>query len=183
MLFVGFHAPAGMDSGVLNHTYISPKDFFETRINGEAVGEAKIAAALAGALRVPVGLITGDDVTCGEMKSWAPDVETAVVKYAIDRQAARCLPIGKAQRLIREAAERAVKRAGEFKPFSFSKPTTVEVQLTNTSAAARIAAIPGVERTGDRLVSYTSDDFLDLYQVYVTMALQARYSADPAYAT
>lgn len=127
--------------------------------------------------------ITGDDVTCAEMKSWAPEVEPAVVKYATDRQAARCLPIKKAQTLIREAATRAVLRAGEFKPFSFPTPTTVEVVLTNTRAAAGLAANPGIKRAADGVVSYTSDDFRDLYQVYFSMALQARYSADPGYAT
>lgn len=182
-LFVGFHAAGGLAPGVLNHTYMGTRDFFETRFNGEPIGEAKMHAGLTGYFGVPVGLVTGDDVTCNDMKSWAPEVETAIVKRAIDRYAAHCLPQETAHQLIREAAERAVRRAKdkEFKTFAFAKPTTVEVVVPSTSAAARMAMIPGAERTGHRSVSYTHDDLLEVYKVYVVMCLLALSAADPTY--
>lgn len=178
-LFVGFHATGGLGPGVLNHTYLGTKDFFEVRLNGEPASEAKIAAAAAGALGVPVGLITGDDVTCGEMKAWAPDVETAVVKYAVDRQAACLLPQQEAHALIREGATKAVQRAKEFKPFRLPTPTTIEITLASTSQAARLASIPGVERNSERVVSYTSNDYLELYRVFVALCIFAITAADP----
>lgn len=174
VLLVGFHASVGLDPGVLNHTYLLPSEFFETRINGEVVSEAQIAGALAGYFDVPVGLITGDDVACAEMKTWAPWVETAVVKYAIDRQAACCLPIGEAQTLIREGAERAVRRISECRSFAFSKPTKLEVVTAFTTHAAKLATIPGTVREDDRVVSFTSEDYLRLYKTYINMCLQCR---------
>lgn len=179
VLFVGFHATGGMDPGILNHTYLATKDFFEVRMNGEPVSEAKIAAAAAGYFGVPVGLITGDDVTCSEMKRWAPDIETAVVKYAVDRQCACCLSQPAAHELIRQGAERAVRRAGEFKPLIVPKPTTIEIVTTSTSAAARLASVPGVERVSDRVIAYTSNDFFEIYQVFVTLCVLGTTSTDP----
>jgi D-aminopeptidase len=58
----------------------------------EPASEARFNALVAGQFGVPVALVTGDDVICEETRRWLPHVETAVVKYAIDRYTARCLP-------------------------------------------------------------------------------------------
>jgi len=54
-------------------------------------------------------------VACAEMKKFIPETETAVVKYAISRYAARCIPLSKTEFLIREAAKRATMKAREEK--------------------------------------------------------------------
>jgi D-amino peptidase len=63
-LFVGQHARAGAERGVLSHT-VSSTRWHELRFNGAAVGEVAINAALCGTWGCPVALVTGDDVVCG----------------------------------------------------------------------------------------------------------------------
>ena len=87
-----------------------PDTLWDVRLNGAPASEARFNAALAGQYGVPVALVTGDDVICDETRSWLPKVETAVVKYAIDRYTARCLAQVTALERIRAAAARAVQR-------------------------------------------------------------------------
>ena len=64
-LFVGQHARAGAERGVLSHT-VSSTNWHNLRFNGTLVGEVAINAALCGTWGCPVALVTGDDVVCAE---------------------------------------------------------------------------------------------------------------------
>src|SRR5438067_7405332 len=85
LFFVGYHARAADGRGVLSHTFSGPDVLWDVRLNGESASEARFNAALAGEHGTPVALITGDDVICNETRAWLPHVETATVKYALDR--------------------------------------------------------------------------------------------------
>ena len=61
MFMVGHHSMAGR-GGVLAHT-TNGFAFREVRVNGRPCGEPAIYGLYAGELGVPVGLISGDDVT------------------------------------------------------------------------------------------------------------------------
>src|SRR5437867_2210490 len=87
-LFIGYHASAGTEAAVLDHTY-SGRLLYEVRLNGEAVGEAELNAALAGTYGVPVGLVTGDDKACSQAAKRLPGVRTIMVKEAYGRGVAR----------------------------------------------------------------------------------------------
>src|SRR4028119_902214 len=160
--FVGYHARAGAE-GVLRHTFNSPSMVTDVQLNGEPCSEARMNATLAGLSVIPVGLVTGDDLTCAEARSLyagvrcaqgktatalaAPPVVPgglvpgddltgaearslyagvgcAQVKTAIDRYVARCLPQGAALAGIREAAEGAVRGAGDLAPYAPGPPYT-----------------------------------------------------------
>jgi D-amino peptidase len=177
VLLVGFHAKAGQWPAILSHTY-SSMNFSRVRFNGVEVSEARIGAAIAGAFGVPVGMVSGDDQTCAEVASWQPTVETAVVKYAIDRTAARCVSHTKALTLIREAASRAVGRASQFKPIVFEPPVRVEVAFIDVSTAYRCTVIPGVERVAADTIAYVGKDFLDALAAFTAM-LYVSYSRTP----
>jgi len=165
VLLVGYHAPAGDWPGILSHTY-SSLNFSRVRFNGVEVSEARIGAAIAGAYGVPVGMISGDDRTCAEAASWLPGIESAVVKYAIDRFAARCLPAPAAIERIRQAAATAVRRRGDFRPVTFSSPTRLEVSFFDVSLAYRATVIPGVTRTAPDTVAYEGKDFLEAQSAF-----------------
>src|SRR6266487_1187222 len=53
-LFVGYHARAGTEAAVLDHTY-SGRLLYDVRLGGNPVDEAELNAALAGTYGVPVG--------------------------------------------------------------------------------------------------------------------------------
>ena len=165
VFFVGYHARAADGRGVLSHTFSGPDVLWDVRLNGVPASEARFNAALAGQYGVPVGLVTGDDVICDETRAWLPHVETAVVKYAIDRFTARCLAQATALERIRAAATRAIQRLGEMPPFELPPPIKLEMVLGDSSMAAAAASIPGVERCDDRTVAYAAGSAQAAYDV------------------
>lgn len=75
VFFVGYHARAGT-SDVLSHTFDNPAVVTDVELNGEPCSEARMNATLAGLQGIPVGLVTGDDLTCEEagiLVPWRPD--------------------------------------------------------------------------------------------------------------
>jgi D-amino peptidase len=165
MFFVGYHARAADGRGVLSHTFTGPDTLWDVRLNGEPASEARFNAAVAGQQGVPVALITGDDVICGETRCWLPHVETAVVKYAIDRYTARMVPRATALERIRAAACRALKSLSTMTPYQLATPVELEMVLGDSSQAAAISRIPGVERSGEREVRYSAPDALSAMNV------------------
>ncbi len=165
VLCVGYHARAADGRGVLSHTFTGPDVLWDIRLNGEPASEARFNAALAGEHSTPVALITGDDVICNETRAWLPHVETATVKYALDRFTARCLPQAVALERIEQAACRAVQRAREMQPHRLELPLQLEMVFGDSSMAAAASRIPRMERCGERSVTYSSPSVQEAYDV------------------
>jgi D-amino peptidase len=104
-------------------------------------------------------------VICAETRSWLPHVETAIVKYAIDRFTARCLAQATALERIRTSASRAIQRLNEMPPFLLTPPIKLEMVLADPSMAAAAESIPGVERCAERTVMYMADNAQSAYDV------------------
>ncbi|MBC6460092.1 M55 family metallopeptidase [Actinomadura sp. HBU206391] len=153
VVFLGYHTGAG-ERGVLAHTYVW-SGLLELRINGVPASEGRMNALLAAELGVPVVLVTGDDLTCADAETYAPDAERVTVKFCISRYAARCLAPARTAVLIREAAERALPAAGGRTPPRPEGPFSFEVDMSATHLAEFVTAIPGVELSGRRTVTYT----------------------------
>ena len=62
-LFIGMHARAGTELGVLSHT-VSGTNWQNLWFNDTLVGETGINAALCGQFGCPVLLVTGDQAVC-----------------------------------------------------------------------------------------------------------------------
>ena len=162
---VGYHARAADGRGVLSHTFTGTDTLWEVHLNGEPASETRFNAALAGQYGVPLALITGDDVICDETRGWLPHVETAVVKYAIDRFTARCLAQSTALERIRLAACRAMQRLGEMQPFRLPSPIVLEMTFGDSSMAAAVNRIPHTERSADRCIRYSAQNAQEAYDV------------------
>jgi D-amino peptidase len=175
---IAAHARAGQP-GCLSHVFDWPL-LREVRINGRAVGESEISAALAGHFGIPTVLVTGDDIVCKEMKDWTGgQIETAVVKHSLSRYAVRCLPLEAARANIREAACRAVKRIGTIKPSRFEPPIKLELDLNDRQIAWYISWMPGIEYDGNSTVAYTGGDFLSVYKALLAMFWIAEAKLNP----
>lgn len=163
--------------GVLSHTIA--RTFSVVRLNGELMNEVKLASAMAGHMGVPIGLVTGDDATCEEIEEWLPQVETAVVKYAMDTYAALCLPKEEAHKRIREGARRAVERVRSLQPVALGSVFRLEVDLLSPSAAQKPTLLPGVERTGNLTVQYVSENFEQVWRILWAMVFIGLTTWDP----
>ncbi|CAA9436077.1 MAG: D-aminopeptidase dipeptide-binding protein DppA [uncultured Rubrobacteraceae bacterium] len=176
--FVGYHARAGAE-GILSHTFNSPSVVTDVHLNGEPCSEARMNATLAGLSGIPVGLVTGDDLTCAEAESLYANVKTAQVKTAIDRYTARCLPQGAALERIRAAAEDAVRGSGDLIPYAPEPPYTFTVEFATASTPAGVMFFPQLERVDDRRVSWTHDDYTTAFKMFIGVMRMA--TSDPDY--
>lgn len=161
--FIGYHAHEGNADGIMNHT-IAGGVSTEIKRNGVVVGETAINAGIAGAYGVPVVLVAGDNVVCEEARGFLGDIETVVVKEAIDRFAAKLLPLKKSQRLIREAAKRAIENLGTVQPHTIEGPIEFELTTKLTSQANMASMFPCVERRGPKIIAVVSNCYLQAYK-------------------
>jgi len=177
VICIGFHARSGDSCGVLSHTWTG--SFLDVRINGILVSEARIGALIACYYDVPVVMLSGDDVICREVQEWLPGIETAVVKYGLNRSGAICLPIEEAHKLIKEKARAAMEKIDKIEPYKLEPPYTLEIETIDPSYAQRIALLPGSKYDGNRKVSYTCDDFLENHRAFLTMVFLASTARPP----
>lgn len=161
--FIGYHAHEGNGDSVMGHT-IHGLVVTEIKRNGVVVGETGINAGIAGAYGVPVVLVAGDNVVCDEAMSILGNIETVVTKQAIDRYAARSLPVKKTQALIEAAAERAMGRIGEIKPHTIPAPIEFELTTKLTNMAHMSSLFPSVERRSAKIIAVRSDDYMGAYR-------------------
>lgn len=173
VFLVGWHDKPG-GRGVRAHCFFRHPFI---KINGEIVGEGQIAAGLAGAYGVPIALVTGDDVVCADMMAFLGDVETAVVKQAIDYNVAECFPAEMAHDRIREAARRAVERLSAFRPYRFDTPTVLEFECIWHSHATLLARVPGTDLIG-RTVRFVSSDFRRIFDLIVLLRFLMKVAID-----
>lgn len=167
VFFIGYHAASGTGAAVLEHTLVS-SSVFRVYLNGQAVGETGLNAALAGGFGVPVVLVTGDQAVVAEARNLLGEIETVQVKESLTRTAARCLHPTVAQARVRGAAERALE--GNVKPFVLPAPITVGITFQRALHADLAALTPGSERVDGCTVEWTGEDMPAVYQAFQAMA-------------
>ena len=163
-IFIGYHAGTTNPDGVRAHTMSSGR-LADVRINSVSVPEAGINAAIAGHFGVPVIMISGDNAIAAEATEIIGDIETAVVKETISFHAATTMTPKAGQQLIRETAERAVSRIGEFAPYLPSTPLTIDVQFKSYRPSQLLAYLPMFERIDAHAVRFTAGDMLETSRV------------------
>jgi D-amino peptidase len=175
--FLGYHTSAGQQ-GILSHTYLG-ETIVEVLLNGVDVSEGRMNSLLAGELGVPVVLVTGDDLTCDEAKEWAPLAQLVAVKTCIDRYTARCLPPSVTATMISNAAAESLKTTIAVEPAKGTFTYTVTFDATHPVVAC--TAIPGVEASGERTVTFTLGTMLEAVRCFKAVCVLASASTEPHY--
>jgi len=161
VFFIGYHAATTNPRGVRAHTF-SSATLAAVRLNGAAIAESGMNAAIAAHFGVPVLLVSGDDAAVAEVRERLGDVEAAIVKHALSFHSARTLTPAAAQRLIAERAERAVRRLTTFRPQPLSRPVTLEVTFKSYRPAELLAYLPSVERADAHSIRFVGNDVLEV---------------------
>ena len=169
VFFVGYHAASGTGAAVLEHTWTG--NVFSVHLNGQAVGETGLNAALAGWYGAPVRLVTGDQSVTAEARALLGEIETVVVKEGITRSAARCLTPRVAHEHIRAAAQRALTASAA--PFVLSSPLTVRVTFQRAGHADLAEMVPGSVRVDGRTVEWSGPDMPVVYRTFRAMVTLA----------
>ena len=114
-LFLGYHAGAGTQGAILDHTYTG--FVIDVRVNGESWNETHLNAALAGTFGVPVALVVGDRACCEQAAAKLEGVRTLSVKEGYGSTSGRSQSPELARTLIRAASQEAIRQAGDLRPF------------------------------------------------------------------
>jgi D-amino peptidase len=160
-VFIGYHASTTSLTGVRAHT-LSSATLTAVRLNGVAVPEAGLNAAIAGRFGVPVVAISGDDAAVAEAQKLIGNMEGAVVKQAISFHAAATMTPEAAQKLIREKVKAGVARRGELRPYTVTAPIRLEVSFKHYRQAEILAYLSVVERIDSHTIRFTSRDIIEI---------------------
>ncbi len=161
VIFIGYHASTSSTTGVRAHT-ISSALLTRIALNGISMSEAGINAAIAAEYGVPVVMLTGDDAIVAETKERLGPIEGVAVKRAIGFHSTATMTPEAARRLIREHAATAVKRRGEMKPYSVTRPITLEVSFKNYRPVELLGYLSNVQRIDSHTVRYVGRNMLDV---------------------
>jgi len=162
-MLVGFHAMAGTERGVVDHTMTLK--WINFLLNGERMGETGICAALFGERGVPVVMVAGDEPACLEARTLLGDqVVLAPVKVPLARQCARCLSPAQAHELVSLSAKQAVARIREARPYSVARPTTIAIEMHTTESARPYLGQTGIKVVDGRTVVSRGEHFLQAWE-------------------
>ncbi len=154
-VFIGYHACAGTEGGVLAHTLLG-KEIHNVLLNDEPIGEARLNALMAGHFGVPVVFVAGDTAACAEAKKIVGnDLTTYAVKDGIDMFTATCLHPEVTKKGIREGVRHALK-GKKRKPYKMKGPYRFGIEWNTTTIASTCAYIPGVKKVNSRTSEFTT---------------------------
>ncbi|MDP6049323.1 MAG: M55 family metallopeptidase [Candidatus Bathyarchaeota archaeon] len=157
-LYVGYHAMKGTEKAILAHT-ISGRSVNGVWINGKETGEFGLNSALAGCYGVPSVFVSGDAAVAEEVKSFVPNITTAVVKWAVGRRAAKCLHPKKAHTLIKKKVTHALANIEHVDPYKIDEPLEFMLKFESSVVGDIVALLPYIERIDGRTVKAVFDDY------------------------
>lgn len=160
-VFIGYHASTTSLAGVRAHT-ISSAHLAAVELNGVAMPESGINAAIAGYFGVPVVAISGDNVAVSEAQSLIGPMEGAVVKHAISFHAAATMIPAAAQQLVRQKVKAGVDRRTALKPYVVHAPVRLDVTFKNYTPAEMLTFLPSVQRTTSHGIRFEGRDILQV---------------------
>jgi D-amino peptidase len=144
---------AGSEKGVLSHSFTP---FIKNVwLNNSRIGEIGINMATFADLGIPAIFISGDEEAVWEARGIVPRIQGAVVKWGLEEKfrlgaltvrKATSLSPRKSCEVIKENAKAAMRKVGEIKPATFSKPYYLRVEYIEPQYADQAAQAPGVDR-------------------------------------
>jgi D-amino peptidase len=163
VVFVGNHARAGTPNAVLKHTM--SLSLYDVILDGVRLPEAAWNAAIAGYYDVPVVFLSGDAAICAQIREILGPIETVAVKEGMGKAASMIHPV-KAQEMIQKGVTAALRNLKAYKPYKPAAPYKLEIVFTDENLALRASWVPGATRSGERSVSFASDDFMDIIKYF-----------------
>lgn len=169
-LFIGYHAKKGTEHAIMSHTY-SGRAIEKLTVNNIEIGETGMNAGIAGHHNVPLIFVAGDQATSKEAKTLNPEIETAIVKQAIGRTAAKCLHPEIAHEKITKGVIKALNKT--IKPYKYTTPVTIQIRLTDAKKADAASLIPTAKRLDGKTIQFTTQDYIKAFHAFITTVLCA----------
>ncbi len=167
-IFMGYHAMAGTEKAVLDHTYHS-KVVYGLKVNGIRLGETGLNALFCGALGVPVAMVAGDTAVCLEASSLlGGTLVTCALKDGLGRNSALTKTPDETSDLISEAVKKALDAAssGRSPVLRMEAPFRAELSFHTTAQADAAGMVPGSERISGRTMVFSTEDIFEIRRWY-----------------
>ena len=161
VMFIGYHAKAGTQEGVLAHT--SSGNVIDLSVNGVSLPEGGYNALIAGLFDVPVVFVAGDNWICDQLKDLLGDVVTCETKKGMGSAELGLHPDIVRDR-IRKGVSVALRDLSRFKPYKLASPYTMTLKVKKERPL-----YPGAEKTGDGVFVFKSADFLEVMDAFNKM--------------
>lgn len=124
VILLGYHAKALTPRAIMAHSY-SSATIQSMFLNGKAVGEIGVDAAIAAEHKIPVVMVSGDDKACKEAKEWIRSVVTCKVKKATSASSGECLSMEDAHALIAQRTKEALSKHKSIPLIQVKYPVTI----------------------------------------------------------
>jgi D-amino peptidase len=161
VIFIAYHSATTNTRGVRAHT-ISSANLAAVELNGVAMPEAGINAAIAGHFGVPVVAISGDDAAVAEAQQLLGPIEGAVVKRALSFHSANTLTPLAGQALIREKVKAGLAKRASLKPYVVRGPIRLDVTFKSYTPAEIVAYLPAIQRLTAHSIRFTGRDMIEV---------------------
>lgn len=170
IFWIGYHGSISGPASAMSHSY-NPEVFSEARVNGLRVGESGINALVCEHYRVPITLVSGDQVTRQETLPFAPEAEFVVTKQSITRFSALNLHPDESCEQIHDAAVRAVEKVktGPVALPGLPHPSRLELDVQTADMADVASWVGGVDRVAERTVAIEGDDLGEMFTRFVAV--------------
>ncbi len=171
-IFVGYHGRAGLSPAVIDHTYTF--SIFDCKLNKQPLGEAGLNGRLAGFYGVPVIMLTGDQTAVKSAEEELNQPLGVIVKEATGRTNAILLNPETVESKLRKGVIRAIKYIDNYEPTVVAEKLQLEVTFTRSGMADQVMLLPGTKRVDGRTVTYHSDNYLEIYNIFRIMTKLTR---------
>lgn len=161
VVFVGYHAKAGTEGGILAHT--SSGNVIDLSINGVSLPEAGYNALVAGLYGVPVVLVAGDNWICDQAIELFGEVATVETKVGMGTATLGLHP-EVVREMIQETTTSALRDLGRFQPYRLEPPYEMVLKVRRERSL-----YPGAEKTGEGEFTFTSMDLLQVMDAFNAM--------------
>ncbi|MDH4218897.1 MAG: M55 family metallopeptidase [Candidatus Aminicenantes bacterium] len=161
VLFIGYHAKAGTEEGVLAHT--SSGNVIDLSVNGVSLPEGGYNALIAGLYDVPAVFVAGDNWICTQLQNLLGEILTCETKIGMGSAELGLHPDVVCER-IRKGVADALSDLSRFKPYKLTPPYTMTLKVKKEREL-----YPGANKTGEGEFVFTSSDFLKIMDAFNKM--------------
>ena len=167
-LLIGYHRRKGA-KGVISHSY-AYGTMVEMRLNGKLISEHDLIGMCIGAYGIPVVFLSGDNLVIEDAKESIPGIYTVETKVAISNNAALCHHPKRNAKAITETVEKALRnyKKDGIKPMHIDGPIQLDVRYSAEVQAEMAMKAPNTVRLDENTVRYQGEDYLTVYNAFMT---------------
>lgn len=162
VVLLGAHAKAGTNKGVIPHTY---NDRVTYELFGQPLGEFDVLSLIAGEMKVPTILVSGDSTAIGQAKTSLTNTPMVITKYPSSCSSAACLHPDKVCRQLAQETARAIKNIDKMELPQITPPALLTIKVNDVNNAGKIDWIPGLERKSELCFEYSANSMTEIANI------------------